>query len=192
MCCITDQWTDDTCALCGHAKHVPTIACVDMSQLGEILSSHVMCRYAGESLSLPPIGPSLPRLHHPPPHAHPSSNTISTHIPISLRSWQHIHFHPQWRNQSVASPPPWGWVLVISVIAVIATYDSISLLRLELVPRTKDLRSYKRCKLRSFYDEISTCTTINSSFTQTRTAQWHLTGIRWYQRLIKSIQREHL
>ena len=39
MCCITDQWTDDTCALCGHAKHVPTIACVDMSQLGEILSS---------------------------------------------------------------------------------------------------------------------------------------------------------
>ena len=140
---------------------------------------------------------SLPSFHlspdYIPPHAHPSSNTISTHIPISLRSWQHIHFHPQWRNQCVASPPrAGGRAPVISVIAVIATYDSISLLRLELVPRTKDLRSYKRCKLRSFYDEISTCTTINSSFTQTRTAQWHLTGIRWYQRLIKSIQREHL
>ena len=59
----------------------------------------------------------------------------------------------------------------LTLISVIATYDSISLLRLELVPRTKDLRSYKRCKLRSFYDEISTCTAINSSFTQTRTAQ---------------------
>ena len=177
--------------------HVHSVVTLNMCPRSHVLtclssvksSAHVMCRYAGESLSLPPIGPSLPRLHHPPPHAHPSSNTISAHIPISLRSWQHIHFHPQWRNQSVASPPPWGRV---SVISVIATYDSISLLRSELVPRTKDLRSYKRCKLRSFYDEISTCTTINSSFTQTRTAQWHLTGIRWYQRLIKSIQREHL
>ena len=52
----------------------------------------------------------------------------------------------------------------LTLISVIATYDSISLLRLELVLRTKDLRSHKRCKLRSFYDEISTCTTINSSF----------------------------
>ena len=166
MCCITDQWTDDTCALCGHAEHVPTIPCVDMSQpmwCADMQPVKVWVSLPSVHLSLSPqiTSPATPL------SAHPSSNTISAHIPISLRSWQHIHFHPQWRNQSVASQAGSNTAL----ISVIATYDSISLLRLELVPRTKDLRSYKRCKLKSFYDEISTCTAINSSFTQTRTAQ---------------------
>ena len=131
MCTLWSRWT----------SHVLT--CLS-------LCDEQICRWKSES----PISGQITSL---PPSARPSSNTISAHMPISLRSGQHIHFHPRWCNQSVASHG-------LTLISVIATYDSISLLRLELVLRTKDLRSHKRCKLRSFYDEISTCTTINSSF----------------------------
>ena len=140
--------------------HVVTLnmcPCVDMS--------HVMCRYAGESLSLP----SQPRLHHTAPleqHNHSSHSDLT-----QIMTTDSLSSAVQWRNHSVASHHTnmCPGLTLIRVIA--ATYDSISLLRLELVLRTKDLRSHKRCKLRSFYDEISTCTTINSSFAQTSTAQ---------------------
>ena len=144
----------------GQMIHVVTLhmcPCVDMS--------HVMCRYAGESLSLP----SQARLHHTAPleqHNHCSHSDLT-----KIMTTDSLSSAVQWRNHSVAShyTNMCPGLTLISVIA--ATYDSISLLRLELVLRTKDLRSHKRCKLRSFYDEISTCTTINSSFAQTRTAQ---------------------
>ena len=160
MCCITDQWTDDTCALCGHAEHVPTIPCVDMSQLMWCADMQVKVW-----VSLPSVHLSLPRLHHQLP---PLCSPLEQH---NQRS--HSDLTKIMTTHSLSSAtnllPHMG--LGLTLISVIATYDSISLLRLELVPRTKDLRSYKRCKLKSFYDEISTCTAINSSFTQTRTAQ---------------------
>ena len=110
-----------------------------------------------------------PRLHHTAPleqHNHSSHSDLT-----QIMTTDSLSSAVQWRNHSVASHHTnmCPGLTLIRVIA--ATYDSISLLRLELVLRTKDLRSHKRCKLRSFYDEISTCTTINSSFAQTSTAQ---------------------
>ena len=151
----------------GQMTHVHSVVTLNMwcphSHVLTCLSSQI-CRWKSES----PISGQITSL---PPSDRPSSNTISAHIPISLRSGQHIHFHPRWCNQSVASHG-------LTLISVIATYDSISLLRLELVLRTKDLRSHKRCKLRSFYDEISTCTTINSSFAHINFQNYRI----WYSK----------
>ena len=94
----------------GQMTHVHSVVTLNMCPPSHVLTCLSSCdvqicsQWKSESPSHQSISLS-PQITSPatPLSAHPSSNTISAHIPISLRSWQHIHFHPQWRNQSVAS-----------------------------------------------------------------------------------------
>ena len=121
MCTLWSRWT---CAhMCWH------------------VSAHVMCRYAGESLSLP----SLARLHHCPPLLTPRATQSGSHSDLTKIMTTHS------LSSAVAQPICCLTAdMSLTLISVMAAYDSISLLRLELVIRTKDLRGHKRCKLRAF------------------------------------------
>ena len=109
----------------GQMTHVHSVVTLNMCPRSHVLTclsscDVQICRWKSESPSHQSISLSPDYITSSPP-AHPSSNTISAHIPISLRSWQHIHFHPQWRNQSVASQPTWVRVSHWSVLLLLTT-----------------------------------------------------------------------
>ena len=110
----------------GQMTHVHSVVTLNMCPRSHVLTclsscDVQICRWKSESPSHQSISLSPDYITASPHSAHPSSNTISAHIPISLRSWQHIHFHPQWRNQSVASQPTWVRVSHWSVLLLLTT-----------------------------------------------------------------------